>query len=89
MKIANDKIKHFLACASVSLIASSIESACGAEYPNAWLAGFLAGMAIGIGKEYGDHCAPDNKWDWIDIGTDTLGSAIGAMFGSLFSLLKH
>lgn len=89
MKIANDKIKHLLACASVSFTASSMESACGAEYHNAWLAGFLAGMAIGVGKEYGDQCAPGNKWNWLDIGADALGSAIGATLGSLFSLLKH
>ena len=89
MKIINDKIKHLLACAIVSFTGSSIESFCGAEYHNAWLAGFLAGMAIGVGKEYGDHCSPGNKWDWQDIGADTFGSVIGATLGSMFSLLKH
>lgn len=88
MKIVNDKIKHLLACASVSFTASTIVSVCGAEYHNAWLAGFFAGIAIGVGKEYGDHCAPGNKWDWQDIWVDALGSVAGAVIGSMFSLLK-
>lgn len=87
MKIANDKIKHFTACAVVSFTASAIEF--NAEYHNAWIAGFIAGMAIGVGKEYGDKCAIGNKWDWSDIGADALGSIVGATLGSLFTLLKH
>lgn len=89
MKIANDRIKHLLACSLVSFAASSIESACGAEYHNAWLAGCLAGIAIGVGKEYGDRCAPNNKWDWLDIGADAIGSVVGTTLGSMLSLFNH
>ncbi len=86
MKIATDKVKHFLACAAISFTASTVEF--GAEYHNAWIAGFIAGMAIGVGKEYGDSCAHGNKWDWSDIGADAVGSIIGATLGSMFTLFK-
>ncbi len=86
MKIAKDKIKHFAACAIVAFTASATESACGAKYHHAWIAGVIAGMAIGVGKEYGDKCSPNNHWDWADIGADALGSIVGATLGSLFSL---
>lgn len=86
MKIATDKVKHFLACAAISFTASTVEF--GAEYHNAWIAGFIAGMAIGVGKEYGDSCAHGNKWDWSDIGADVVGSIIGATLGSIFTLFK-
>lgn len=49
----------------------------------------IAGGAIGVGKEYGDKCAPGNKWDWSDITMDMVGSAVGAALGSLLSLLNH
>ena len=86
MKIATDKVKHFLACAAISFTASTVEF--GAEYHNAWIAGFIAGMAIGVGKEYGESCAHGNKWDWSDIGADVVGSIIGATLGSMFTLFK-
>lgn len=89
MKFHSDKIKHFGACAVVSLIASATESALGARYLNAWLAGFIAGIAIGVGKEYGDKCAIGNRWDWADIGADALGSVVGASLGSLISIIHN
>lgn len=89
MKIPTDKVKHFITCAVVALIASVAESALGAEYHNAWLAGVIAGMAIGVGKEYGDYCFLGEKWDWSDIGMDSIGSIVGATIGSMLSLLKN
>lgn len=87
MKIAEDKIKHFGACAFVAFIASTIEALCGAQWYNALFAGFVAGMAIGVGKEYGDKCAIGNIWDWADIGADASGSIAGAILGSLLSII--
>ena len=86
MKIDSDKVNHFLACAAISFTASTVEFC--AEYHNAWIAGFIAGMAIGVGKEYGDSCAHGNKWDWSDIGADAVGSIIGATLGAMFTLFK-
>lgn len=89
MKIAKDKIKHCIACAIVSLSVSLTEALLGASFHGTWLAGFLAGTAIGIGKEYGDECAVGNKWDWADIAADTVGSVVGATLGSLFVIMRN
>lgn len=89
MKIQQDHIKHFVACYVIAFVASSIESGCGASYILSLIAGIIAGGAIGVGKEYGDHCAPGNKWDWSDIAADMAGAISGAALGSLFSLLNQ
>ncbi len=89
MKIQQDHLKHFCVCLAVAFTASSIEACCGASYPQSFVAGIIAGGAIGVGKEYGDKCAPGNKWDWSDIAADTVGAVIGSALGSMFSLLKH
>ena len=81
MKIASDKIKHFTACALVSFITSIAEVILGATFSHALIAGFIAGVAVGVGKEYGDKCAPGNRWDWMDIAADVLGSVLGAAIG--------
>lgn len=89
MKIQPDHIKHFCVCVAVALTASSIEASFGASYWQSFTAGVIAGGAIGVGKEYGDKCAPGNKWDWNDISVDMIGAICGAAIGSLFSLLNH
>lgn len=86
MKIQQDKIKHFAACFAVALTASATEAAIGATALHSAAAGFMAGIAIGVGKEYGDRCAPGNRWDWADLAADTLGSVFGAA-GAILSLI--
>lgn len=88
MKISRDKIKHFTACFIVAFLTALIEAALGAEYHYSWLAGFVAGIAIGVGKEYGDKCAVGNRWDWSDIVADSFGAVAGASVGSLVSIFK-
>ena len=34
-------------------------------------------LVLGIGKEYGDSRAKNNKWDWLDILADYMGLFIG------------
>lgn len=87
MKIQQDHIKHFGVCLIIAFIASSIEAGFGASYYQAAIAGIIAGGAIGVGKEYGDHCAPGNKWNWSDIVADMTGAVFGSALGSLFSQL--
>ena len=89
MKIQQDHLKHFGVCLVVAFLASSIEAGCGASFSQSFVAGIIAGGAIGVGKEYGDHCAPENKWDWSDITADVIGAVVGSALGSLFSLLNH
>jgi uncharacterized protein YfiM (DUF2279 family) len=87
MKVASDKIKHLVVCVIVGFMASALEAAYGANYTQSFFAGYMAGIAIGVGKEYGDKCNPYNKWDWQDIGADALGSIVGAAVGALVSLI--
>lgn len=82
-----DKMKHFLACCAVAALASSLEAGAGASPLLSAMAGFLSGTAIGVGKEYGDRCAPGNRWDWSDIAADVAGSLAGACVGAIVSLL--
>lgn len=87
MKIPIDKIKHAAACFTVSATAAVIESVSGATYWQSFLAGMTAGLAIGVGKEYGDSCAVGNRWDWLDIMADAIGSLFGSAVGALVSLV--
>jgi len=89
MKIQPDHFKHFCVCLAVAFTASSIEACCGASYSQSFVAGIIAGGAIGVGKEYGDKCAPGNKWDWNDIIADMAGAVMGSALGSLLSLFNH
>lgn len=50
------------------------------------LAGFCGGLAAGIGKEYGDECCENNKWDWQDIAADCIGSLVGSVFAMMISI---
>lgn len=89
MKLLQGHYKHFGVCLIVAFTASFIEAECGASYWQAFVAGIIAGGAIGVGKVYGDKCAPGNKWDWSDIIADMAGAVIGSAIGSLFSLLNN
>ena len=51
------------------------------------LAGFCGGLAAGIGKEYGDECCENNKWDWQDIAADCIGSLVGSGFAMIITIL--
>lgn len=87
--LASDKCKHFGACMAVAAAASAAESAAGANPFHAASTGLMAGMAIGVGKEYGDHCSPGNRWDWADIAADAAGSLCGSLLGSLPAMFNR
>lgn len=87
MKIQINKIKHLSVCFTVSASAAVIESAFGATYPLSFLAGIIAGVAIGVGKEYGDKCAIGNRLDWNDIVADAIGALLGSGVGALVSMI--
>ena len=77
-----DKLLHFICCYIVSAIMAVINGLCGIILVG-MINSFACGIAIGVGKEYGDSKAKGNKWDWKDIIAD----AIGALLGSLIVLL--
>lgn len=56
-------------------------------YCGVMLAGFLGGLAAGVGKEYGDECAEGNYWDWQDIAADCIGSLVGSGFAMIITIL--
>ena len=51
------------------------------------LAGFCGGLAAGVGKEYGDECCKDNKWDWQDIAADCIGSLVGGGLAAVLGVI--
>lgn len=89
MKFTRDHLKRFGVCLAVAFSASSIEAYFGAPIWHSFIAGFIAGAAICVGKEYDDHCAPGNRWDWSDIATDMVGASVGSILGSAISLLNQ
>ena len=56
-------------------------------YAAVLLSGFLGGLAAGVGKEYGDECCENNKWDWQDIAADCIGSLVGSGFAMIITIL--
>lgn len=87
MKITKDKFLHFGACAIVAAITSIVVAATSAPSCPSFVGGLLGGVACGLGKEYGDHCASGNKWSWGDVIADTLGAAVGGLSGVIFNLI--
>ena len=83
MKLEKDKIQHFGACLLVGLVASIIIAIISKGYWSASISGIMSGIAIGIGKEYGDSKAIGNWWDWRDILADAIGAVVGACIGAL------
>lgn len=51
------------------------------------LAGFLGGLAAGVGKEYGDECCENNKWDWQDIASDCIGALCGGGLAAILGVI--
>lgn len=89
MKIEKDKLQHLTVCAIASAIITAVVSWAGASLAGAslfacFVAGFLGGSAIGIGKEYGDSKAQGNCWSWGDIVADEAGAVLGAALVTLF-----
>ena len=51
------------------------------------LAGFCGGLAAGVGKEYGDECCENNKWDWQDIAADCIGALVGGGLAAIIGVI--
>ena len=73
---------HAGACGIVAVFVSMIlvHVSAGNGLP-AVLGGGMAGFFCGLGKEYGDSRSPGNRWSWLDILGDIVGSAIGCQIG--------
>ncbi len=85
MKIAKDKLQHFLVCLIVAaIIATIVANTC--ALPSC-MAGFLGATACGIGKEYGDSKAHGNIWSWPDLAADITGAVVGCLAGFVALLI--
>ena len=78
MKIAKDKLQHFIVCIIIAaVIAVIVANTCALAFPSC-MAGFLGALACGIGKEYGDSKAHGNTWSWPDLAADAAGASEGS-----------
>lgn len=91
----SDNDKHIVVTAAMSFVvgllcavALRLQGVAGVDcYCGVFLAGFLGGLAAGVGKEYGDECAEGNNWDWQDIAADAIGSLVGSGFAMILTIL--
>lgn len=92
--LMSDNDKHIVVTAAMSFIigllcavALRLQGVNGVDcYFGVMLAGFLGGLAAGVGKEYGDECAAGNQWDWQGIAADCIGSLVGAGFAMILTI---
>lgn len=59
----------------------------GEAFCGVMLAGFLGGLAAGVGKEYGDECAEGNEWSWQDIAADCIGALCGGGLAAILGVI--
>lgn len=71
LKIALDKLYHGVVCFFATSIVAGAMFFLGKT--GAILCGVWFALGLGFGKEYGDHKASGNKWDWLDIVADVVG----------------
>ena len=87
IKIQRDKLLHFVVCMIVAAVTAALLGVVGASAWPAAVGGFVAAMACGVGKEYGDSKAPGNRWDRADISADAVGAIFGAAIGAAMCML--
>lgn len=81
MKIKLTDILHLGACLVCALVVSAVLAHTTTEALPCIVGGFLSGVALGVGKEYGDSRASGNSWSWSDMLYNVIGAAIGSMNG--------
>lgn len=87
MKIQKDKVKHFVICCIVAVCAMVFFRLIASPLNVAVVASLIIGLALGVGKEYGDKANPYNKWDWFDLLVDAIGAVVGTLISSILWLL--
>ena len=87
LKLESTDILHLVICLVCAFLVSSFVAMFTITPASAILAGLFAGIALGMGKELGDHMATGNSWSQKDIIFDFIGSAIGCWGGMLCYLI--
>lgn len=83
MKIAKDKIQHFIVNMIVSYVTGIVVYIYTADVVCAGIAGFFHAAGMSTGKEYGDSKATGNHWCWWDILADFMGNIFGLILFSV------
>ena len=90
----SDNDKHLLATMAggfaigiLVAVALRLQGVGGEAFFGVFSAGFLGGLAAGIGKEYGDECCENNKWDWQDIAADCIGALVGGGLAAIIGVI--
>lgn len=78
-----DKLMHVIFCALAAMLVAVVIAHTTVVATPAILGGFLGGLCLGVGKEYGDYKNPNNSWSWGDFWADVLGAGIGCWAGLL------
>ncbi len=87
LKFESTDILHLVICLVCAFLVSSFVAMFTIVPAPAIWAGFFAGVALGMGKELGDHMATGNSWSQKDIIFDFIGSTIGCWGGMLCYLI--
>lgn len=81
-KPEKDKLWHFIACMSITLITFIV----GGTFPFAVL-GLLIALAAGYAKELFDRYIKHTKFDWKDIAWDTFGACAGLLIAAIICII--
>lgn len=79
MRIGRDKWLHGLCCCSAAVVVGCLMRLAGSPALACVTAAVCGGLLLGLGKEYGDHAAPGNRWDWGDVVADLAGALCGGL----------
>ena len=82
-KIQFTDLLHIIACMLCAFVVSTILVHTTTESTPCIVGGWLAGMFLGVGKEFGDSRASGNSWSWSDMLYNFIGSSIGCWGGLL------
>ena len=83
LKIKFEDVLHIIACMFCAFVVSAIIAHTTTIPTPAIVGGWLAGMFLGVGKEFGDSRASGNSWSWSDMFYNFIGSSIGCWGGLL------
>lgn len=83
LKLKFEDVLHIIACMLCAFVVSAIIAHTTITSTPAIVGGWLAGMFLGVGKEFGDSRASGNAWSWRDFLFDVLGSSVGCWGGFL------
>lgn len=83
MRVAKDKIQHFIVNMLVSYATAIVVYIYTTDLVCAAIAGFFHAAGMSTGKEYGDSKAVGNHWCWWDILANFMGNIFGLILYSV------